>query len=354
MSVVQPHSAVNGRGLPLGPADARHGFVYGWLVVLIILVFIMVIVGGATRLTGSGLSITEWRPVTGAIPPLNDTDWLVEFQKYRESPQYLALNQGMSLGDFKFIFWWEWGHRQLGRFIGLVYVAGLVISIAFRFVSTRLGVALFGLGLLLGTQGIVGWIMVASGLQPGMIAVAPVKLTLHLCFACLFFLSLVFVATRISSGRQPVATSGAAYVLLALVFLQIGLGGLVAGSRAGFTLNTWPLLDGDFLPPLSKLFVVVPWFENFADNPTMVQFNHRMLAYGLLGAAIWHAVSLRSRTGRSPAFRRASAIAGLILVQAILGIITVLLVVPLWAGLAHQALAMVILAKASRHAAIAG
>ena len=338
--------------LPLGPTDARHPFVARWLLVMALLVFVMVIVGGATRLTGSGLSITEWRPVTGAIPPLNLPDWMAEFDKYRASPQYKLLNQGMSLGDFQFIYWWEWGHRQLGRFIGLAMVAGLALSAARGWVSARLGVLLFAMGLLLGTQGAIGWVMVASGLQPGMIAVAPVKLTLHLGLASLFMASLVFVRSRILGPRDETPAPHAALLLLwGLIFLQILLGGFVAGSRAGLTYNTWPLMDGALVPPASKLFVVTPWIENFVDNPTLVQFNHRILGYLVLIVALVQAVALRRKLGRVAISRRAAGLAGVVLAQLVLGIITLLLSVPLWAGLAHQALAMVVLAKATIHVA---
>lgn len=346
---ITPYPVRAGR---LGPDDARHGAVFWWLVLLAVLVFAMVVVGGATRLTGSGLSITEWRPVTGAIPPLSALDWASEFEKYRASPQYALLNQGMSLAEFKFIYWWEWGHRQLGRFIGLVYVAGLLLFFARRWVGLRLGLLLFGLGLLLGTQGVVGWIMVASGLQPGMVAVAPVKLSLHLGLACLFFMGLVYLAVRLRGADDITARGlGTPLFLLVLVFVQIVLGGFVAGSRAGFTLNTWPLLDGALIPPAAKLFVAVPWIENFVDNPTLVQFNHRMLAYGLCLLALWHAVAAGAEQSGAPRARRAAGLAGLIWAQAALGIVTLLLVVPLWAGLLHQALAMLVLAKSVRHVA---
>ena len=337
----------------LGPADAPRAVVRRWLGFLALLVFVMVLVGGATRLTGSGLSITEWRPVTGAIPPLNAADWAAEFEKYRASPQYQLLNQGMSLDGFKFIFWWEWGHRQLGRFIGFVHLAGLIVAVALGWVSRRLAVLLFAMGLLLGLQGAIGWIMVASGLNPGMIAVAPVKLALHLGFACLYLASLVFVAVRLSGGRDAdeAPPRRAALWLWALVFVQIVLGGFVAGSRAGLTYNTWPLMDGAFIPALGKLFVTTPWIENFVDNPTLVQFNHRMMAYLVLIVAGVQAAALIVRRPGAPATRRTVVLAGVIGLQVLLGIVTLLLSVSLWAGLAHQGLAIVIWIKATRHLA---
>lgn len=321
-----------------------------WLLVLIALVLVMVTVGGATRLTGSGLSITEWKPITGAIPPLSAADWAKEFELYRASPQYKLQNAGMSLAEFQFIYWWEWGHRQLGRFIGLVMLGGFLAFWAARVIKGRMALLTFGLGLLLALQGTIGWIMVASGLQPGMVAVAPVKLTLHLTFACLFFIGLVVMASHWGAfGERKTGTSGlkaAAWTLVLAVLAQIALGGFVAGSKAGFTYNTWPLMDGALIPPVEHLFKVKPFWENFVDNPTMVQFNHRIGAYLLLALAVWHAVAARG-TGVA---KMARMLAAMVLLQGVMGIVTLLLVVPLWAGLAHQAFAMLVLLVAVIHA----
>lgn len=328
-----------------------HAGVRRWLWAVAALVFVMVVVGGATRLTGSGLSITEWKPITGALPPLSAEAWASEFAKYRASPQYQLLNQGMSLGEFQFIYWWEWGHRQLGRFIGLVYLVGFLVVAGLRLLPWRQTLVLFGMGLLLGLQGTIGWIMVASGLQPGMIAVAPVKLTLHLTFAALFFASVIAFATWKTPLRriEPARGRAMAWVLLALLFGQIALGGLVAGSRAGFVYNTWPLMDGALVPGVETLFVRPAFWENFVDNAALVQFNHRLGAYLLLALALWHMVSLRKAAPGSGGAKRATAILGLTLSQAALGIVTLLLVVPLWAGLAHQALGFLVLAMGVVH-----
>jgi cytochrome c oxidase assembly protein subunit 15 len=329
----------------------NHAGIRRWLWIVALLVFVMVVVGGATRLTGSGLSITEWKPVTGALPPLSAEAWAEEFGKYRASPQYQLLNQGMSLGEFQFIYWWEWGHRQLGRFIGLVYLVGFLVVALRRLLPWRQTLVVFGMGLLLALQGAIGWIMVASGLQPGMVAVAPVKLTLHLTFAGLFFASVVAFATWLTPPRriEPARGVATAWVLLVLVFLQIALGGLVAGSKAGFTFNTWPLMDGGLVPAGATLFAKKPFWENFVDNVALVQFNHRLGAYLLLAFALWHAFALRRAAAGSGAAKRATVIAGLTLGQAALGIVTLVLVVPLWAGLAHQALAFLLLAMAVVH-----
>jgi heme a synthase len=319
-----------------------------WLIVLIGLVLIMVSVGGATRLTGSGLSITEWKPITGAIPPLNAVDWAREFALYRASPQYELQNKGMSLGEFQFIYWWEWGHRQLGRVIGLVYMLGFFGFLLAGVTRGKLALASFALGLLLGLQGLIGWIMVASGLQPGMIAVAPIKLTLHLTFAAFFFMGLVALATHLDQRHKPEREGqrGLRWLLVGAILVQIALGGLVAGSKAGFTYNTWPLMDGAFVPPIAHLFNVTPLWENFVDNPTLVQFNHRVGAYLLLAFALFYAFAARGKAGSG----RAKLLLVLVLAQGVLGIITLVLVVPLWAGLAHQALAFVLLGVATHHA----
>jgi cytochrome c oxidase assembly protein subunit 15 len=327
-----------------------------WLYVLAALVIAMVAVGGATRLTGSGLSITEWKPVTGAIPPLTEQAWLAEFEKYRQIPQYELVNKGMTLSEFKFIYAWEWGHRQLGRLLGLVFFLPLLWFWGRGTIKGRMVLTLLGIGALGGLQGAVGWIMVASGLEPGMTAVAPIKLTLHLTIASIILACLVWVAAG-TKGRSETAaewtvSNASPRIIVGLILFQIVLGGLVAGSKAGLTYNTWPLMDGAFIPPVASLFVVSPWIENFVDNVALVQFNHRMAAYAIVAFALWHAWDMRRKAPTSKYARRATALAGLTLGQMILGIVTLLLSVPLWAGLAHQVFAMVVLAMAVVHARV--
>ena len=339
-------------------ATPRRRFVSVWLVVTIALVALMVVVGGATRLTGSGLSITEWRPVTGAIPPIGEAAWAEEFAKYRASPQYKLLNEGMSLGEFQFIYWWEWSHRQLGRLIGLVFAGGLLFAAVTRRVTLGEGLTLFGMGLLLATQGAIGWIMVASGLQPGMTAVAPIKLTLHLGFALLFFGALVAFLIHVRPPRSETPRLSAplragAYLVLALTFVQILLGGLVAGSRAGLTFNTWPLMDGGFAPSIDGLFAVTPWWENFVDNVALVQLNHRIGAYVLLIAIALYAFAVVRAGADRATRRRVFELLGVMILQAGLGVATLVMVVPLSLGLAHQFGAVVALALAVRNVALA-
>jgi len=354
--------AVSPEGVPLGrlpetqaPQAKSRTLVRTWIHILAALVVLMIAVGGATRLTGSGLSITEWKPVTGAIPPLTDQAWQAEFEKYRQVSQYELVNKGMTLSEFKFIYAWEWGHRQLGRLIGLVFLVPLVWFWLRGTIKGRLALTLLGIGALGGLQGAIGWIMVASGLEPGMTAVAPIKLALHLTLASVILASLVWVAAGLKDRGVFPAEAGASlapHILVGLVLAQIALGGLVAGSKAGYTYNTWPLMDGSLIPPPSALFVVKPWIENFVDNVLLVQFNHRVLAYALVGFALWHAWTMHRRAPGSGAARRAKGIAGLALAQMALGIVTLLLVVPLWAGLAHQVFAMAVLAMAVVHARV--
>jgi len=352
--------AASTEGMPLArlPQTKSLSAVRTWLYVLAALVVAMVAVGGATRLTGSGLSITEWKPVTGAIPPLTEQAWMAEFEKYRQIPQYELVNKGMSLSEFKFIYAWEWGHRQLGRLLGLAFFLPLLWFWARGAIRGRLALTLLGIGALGGLQGAVGWIMVASGLEPGMTAVAPIKLALHLTIASIILACLVWVAAGLKASPDSVpdrkgrGDSVAPRILVGLVLFQIMLGGLVAGSKAGLTYNTWPLMDGALIPPASALFVVSPWIENFVDNVVLVQLNHRLVAYAIVAFALWHAWDAHRSAPGSGYARRATAVAGLTLAQMVLGIVTLVLVVPLWAGLAHQVFAMVVLGMAVAHARV--
>jgi heme a synthase len=348
---------MQGFGLPTVAAGATvrvdaFGAVRTWLWSVAVLVLAMIVVGGATRLTGSGLSITEWRPLMGAVPPFSEAAWLAEFEKYRAIPQYQLLNKGMSLGEFKFIYWWEWGHRQLGRFVGVAYFVPYLWFVVRGAVRGKLALWLLAVGALGGFQGAIGWIMVASGLKEGMIAVAPIKLALHLTTACLILACLVWTARalRPASAHERIGRGALvrARAIVLLILIQIALGALVAGSKSGLTYNTWPLMDGVLVPGADVLFSVTPWIENFVDNPALVQFNHRVAAYALLAVVTWHAFTLRAH-GNSAA-RGAAHLAAGVCLQAGVGIATLVLAVPLWAGLAHQLLAALILIVAVIHA----
>jgi len=336
-------------GQPVSTSTDHDRVVRLWLLAIAVLVFAMVVVGGATRLTDSGLSITEWRPVMGAIPPLSHDQWLAEFAKYQASPQYDAINRGMSLSDFQFIYWWEWGHRLLGRLIGAAMLLPWLFLVARGWLKGRLAAVTFGIGLMIGLQGLVGWIMVASGLNAGMVAVAPLKLMFHLTLACLIFAVLIWVALGLGPQRErgPVSPKlrAGGIAILVLLFVQIMLGALVAGNDAGMRFNDWPLMDGALVPPLDQLFDKPSALEAFVDSLALTQFNHRLGAYALFALAIWHMLSARG-TGFA---KSAVVLLGLVSAQAVIGITTLMLVVPLWAGLLHQAFAVLVLGHVVAH-----
>lgn len=327
-----------------------------WLWMVIGAIVIMVAIGGATRLTGSGLSITEWKPITGAIPPLSEASWLSEFEKYRQSSQYALLNEGMTVGEFKSIYWWEWGHRQFGRLIGVFFLVPFLLLLRGwmqKQVSGSLILSLAGIAALGALQAAVGWIMVASGLQPGMTAVEPVKLMLHLVVASIILFCLVNLVRGLTPQARnilPDSLNFMAKAIVAVLLLQIALGALVAGSKAGLTYNTWPLMDGRLVPSMADLFVVTPWYENFFDNVTLVQFQHRLVAYCLVALVVLYAVRVNRAAPGTRASSQALLLAGFVLAQAGLGIVTLLLSVPVWAGLAHQILAMITLSVGTYHA----
>lgn len=328
-----------------------------WLWIVAAMVFVMVIVGGATRLTESGLSITEWKPVTGAIPPLSADAWQGEFEKYKKIPQYSKLFPEMTLGQFKVIYFWEWGHRQLGRLIGLVFALPLFWFAIRGVVRGRLLAQLTGVLALGGLQGAVGWWMVASGLV-GRVEVAPERLAVHLTLAALTFMALIWIALGLRPSQAETASRDVrreAHWLMWLFLVQIALGALVAGSRAGLTYNTWPLMDGHLVPAGSALMKLTPWWLNFLENPTMIQFQHRMFAYLLIALMLGHLIKAL-RCADAPRLRhRAVVLAGMVLAQAGLGIATLLLVlpagkIPMHVALAHQGVAFLILAMAVIHA----
>jgi len=323
-----------------------------WLYAVAGLVFAMVLLGGATRLTGSGLSITEWRPVTGTIPPLSAQDWAAEFAKYQRIPQYQIVNRGMSLEAFKTIYWWEWAHRFLGRLIGLAFVLPALWFAWTGRIGRALGgrlLALFALG---GAQGFGGWFMVSSGLS-GRVSVSQYRLAFHLTLATAILALLLWTARGLRASAPeaggPTRLRWTAAALLGLVFLQIFLGALVAGLDAGLSYSTWPLMDGRLLPPASQLLAMQPAWANLFENVLTVQFSHRVTAYILLALATVHAVDA-AQSGSREAARRAWGLAGLVWVQAGLGILTLLWAVPTGLALLHQAGAVVVLALATLHA----
>jgi cytochrome c oxidase assembly protein subunit 15 len=316
-----------------------------WLVSIAALIVIMVLVGGATRLTESGLSIVEWKPVSGALPPLNQAQWTQAFEAYKTIPQYRELNAGMSLSEFKTIFWWEWSHRLLGRAIGVAYLLPFLFFLWRGVVNAELKRRLwliFGLGAL---QGAVGWWMVASGLS-ARVEVSQYRLATHLVLALLIYAAIVWTLRRLADRPQVVSTArlritGAALVVL--TFVQLYLGALVAGLRAGKVYNTWPDIDGGLIPSTARLFFEAPWWRNLFDNTLTVQFEHRMVAYALFALAVLHALdAIGSRAGAA-AVNGALWLAAAVTLQATLGILTLLNQAPLDLALAHQAVAIAVL-----------
>ena len=308
----------------------------------------MVLVGGSTRLTESGLSIVEWKPVTGTLPPLGREQWAQAFEAYKTIPQYRELNAGMNLAEFKTIFWWEWSHRLLGRAIGVAYLLPFLWFLWRGVLGADLKRRLwliFGLGAL---QGAVGWWMVASGLSQR-VEVSQYRLATHLVLALLIFAGIVWTLRGLAD-RPPSAASSRLKItsaaLLVLTFVQLYLGALVAGLRAGKVYNTWPEIDGGLFPSTARLFFEAPWWRNLFDNTLTVQFEHRMIAYALFALAVLHALdAVRSRAGAA-AVNGALWLAAVMTLQAALGILTLLNQVPMDLALAHQAVAIVVLTLA--------
>jgi heme a synthase len=332
-----------------------------WLFLVAGLVFLMVVVGGATRLTESGLSITEWKPVTGAIPPLTEQDWQNAFEDYKKIPQYKELFPDMDLAGFKYIYAWEWVHRLLARLIGVVFAVPLIWFWVKGRIPRGLKPKLLLILALGALQGFVGWWMVSSGLVHR-VEVAQERLALHLLLAAFIFSACLWVAAGLGPKAAVFVEHGKerlrffAMLLLALVFVQLGAGAIVAGLRAGLIDNTWPLMEGVFIPPASELWKLSPPWVNFVDNPITAQFTHRMIAYVLLALAFVNMIDA-SLSAQGKARRGSIIVFGHVLLQASLGVATLVLVRDEWYGtphtllaLAHQAVAMGVLAVATLQA----
>ena len=322
-----------------------------WLLCVAVMIFMTLVVGGATRLTESGLSITEWKPVTGVVPPLSEQAWQAEFKAYRAIPQYKALNRGMSLGQFKVIYWWEWTHRLLARSTGAVFLLPFLFFLWRGWVPPRLKIrlwTLFGAGAFLGA---VGWWMVSSGLAgSGRVSVSQYRLAFHLTLATAIYAAILWTAQQIAPQRPIEASARLRFGGLAiavLVLLQIYLGALVAGLDAGLAYNTWPLIDGSFVPAAAQLLPIHPAWRNLFENVLTVQFDHRMVAY-----TIWLLVMLHAndcwRAGKET--RGAAILAGAVTLQVVLGIVTLLNRAPIELALAHQMVAILVFTVAVVHA----
>jgi cytochrome c oxidase assembly protein subunit 15 len=315
-----------------------------WLYAIAALVLLMVAVGGVTRLTDSGLSITEWQPISGTIPPLSEASWQAEFDNYKRIPQYSVNNPDMTLEGFKSIFWWEWIHRFLGRFIGLAFAVPFLVFLFQRRFRWNLAAPLAGLFVLGGFQGALGWWMVSSGLS-NLTSVSQYRLAAHLSAALVLFLALIWVARRLEPWNAARASAIATprwpvVILLLLVFLQIAAGAFVAGLDAGMGYNTWPLMDGALVP--SGLGAMQPLWRNLFENALTVQFIHRSIAYVIVLFAIF----LLWRQGRAGGFSGVNGwlprISGLVGLQVVLGISTLVLSVPTGLALGHQSLAFML------------
>ena len=332
------------------PQHVSSGRAVGiWLLVVAALIAAMVLVGGLTRLTGSGLSITQWQPVSGMVPPMSDQAWQAEFDAYKQIPQYQLENRGMTLTEFKGIFWWEWSHRLLGRLIGFVFLVPF-LWFAWRGSIPRSGyrrmVGLFALG---GLQGVVGWWMVMSGLEVR-VSVSQYRLGIHLGVALILFAAIVWTALEYLRHKPPgvaaAPQAGWARLMVVGIYLQMLLGALVAGLHAGLLYNTWPSMDGRFAP--ENPFFSHPWWINFFENPGLAQFDHRIGAYLIFFGAValfWMARKLKGAQKIT-----AHALLGIVLLQITLGILTLLHQVPVALAALHQITAVALLTAAIWHA----
>ncbi len=330
--------------------ERNRRYLRRWLGLVLFVLFCLVLVGGATRLTGSGLSITEWKPIHGVIPPLSATEWQEEFELYQRIPQYQHVNKGMTVDEFKTIFWWEWAHRQIARSIGFVFALPLAFFWLTGRIERKAKWPLVGLLALGGFQGFIGWWMVKSGLADR-VSVSQYRLATHLVTACLIFAGTVWVMRALSphsDDRAPTAGSQRmAAVIACMALFQIYLGALVAGLHAGLSYNTWPLMDGAIVP--GGLFLQQPWWINLFENPKTVQFVHRIGAYVLFALALVHMISSLRAAPQTTHARRSLVLFGLVSLQAMIGIFTLIWQVPLGWALAHQGCALVVLGFAVAH-----
>ena len=357
-SDIKVHAAEKG-AIEQGEASGR-GAVAVWLWMLIILIVAMITVGGLTRLTDSGLSITEWDPVMGAIPPLTTSAWTAAFDAYKTTAEFTFQNMAMNISEFKIIFWWEWGHRQLGRFIGLIWFGGFTFLLVSGKLSKNLRLSVLLIGPFIGVQGLIGWLMVNSGLDGVRVDVASYWLMMHLG-AAFALLGYIYWIAQISGRREVDLLQsrrirehklfGMSTGLMHFVALQVLLGALVAGIDAGRNYTDWPLMAGSFLPP--DLFSLTPWWRNFFEDDGLVQFIHRMSAYFLFFYAI--IVVRRARLSAHQVTRSAfMTVMILLLFQVVLGIITVLNSSPWSLAIFHQFTAILLWLAVVRGRFLAG
>jgi cytochrome c oxidase assembly protein subunit 15 len=342
-------SVISASAISHGTAARADKAVGLWLFAIAGLIGLMVVVGGLTRLTGSGLSITEWQPVTGVIPPLTQSDWQAEFAKYKGTPQYELINRGLGLAGFKSIYWWEWSHRMLGRVLGAVFLVPFILFYRQRRIDRALGLRLGVIFLLGGAQGALGWWMVQSGLEPARVVVSQYRLAAHLGLAIALFGYVFWSALEmIGARRTALAVLGRfrrwAIALAGLVFVQMLLGAFMAGLDAGRAFSDWPTYGGALIPP--GLYDLQPWWINHFENPALVHFQHRTVAYvvAMLAIALFAGV-VRARADK-PVRIAGIHVLALTLVQVALGIVTVTSMVALPLAALHQIYALALFASA--------
>src|SRR5215510_2724572 len=336
--------------VPATPATRRHA-IRLWLLAVAALMVATLVVGGATRLTESGLSIVEWKPVTGVVPPLDAAAWQAEFEKYQAIPQYRERNAGMTLSDFKTIYWWEWTHRMLARLVGGAFLLPFLCFLRFGWVEPQLRARLWTIFALGAALGAVGWWMVASGLAER-VSVSQYRLAFHLTLAGVIFAAIVWTAQGLVPRAPivaPMRVRAGAVAILGVVIVQIYLGALVSVLRAGLIYNTWPLIDGGLVPEGARLFFYSPLWRNLFENTLTVQFDHRVAAYALALVAVLHAADVARTLRGGAALTAALALASAVVLQAALGIATLIHQAPLALALLHQAMAIVVLAIAVVH-----
>jgi len=316
-----------------------------WLLAIALVILGMVTIGGLTRLTGSGLSITEWKPIMGAIPPLNQAEWQDAFTRYQRIPQYIVENRGMSLEAFKGIFWWKWIHRFLGRLLGVLFFVPFVWFAATGAIQKRDWPRMLTLFLLGGLQGFIGWWMVTSGFEVRT-SVSQYRLAIHLGAALLLLVAILWIALEYLRGAPEKGDARRGIAFAVLVYVQMLLGALVAGLHAGLIYNTWPDMNGRVLP--EDPFFSVPWWINFFENPGLAQFDHRIGAYVVAGFAVF--IYVRGVKLSGSAKTSAKTVAAITAFQIFLGITTLLLQAPERLAAAHQVTAALLLCAAVWHA----
>ena len=333
-------------------SDIAAVWIRRWLILIAIMVYAMILIGGMTRLTDSGLSITEWQPISGTLPPLSEEAWAIEFAKYQNTAEFQQQNYNMTMGEFQYIYWWEWGHRLFGRLIGLVAIGGFIWFLAKGWLTRSLSMHLVALIALGGLQGAIGWWMVSSGIgETDRLDVAPYRLATHFVLALVIIGYTVWIWLDLGRREGIGASAGFRWVsllLLGLIFVQMASGALVAGLDAGRTYTDWPLMAGEFVP--SNYLHPELGARSLFEGREATQFNHRILAYIIWALAL---AVIAWRWGKSGA-REAATLATLVTLQAAWGIITLINGAPLNLAIIHQGLGVILFVASVRLAWLTG